>query len=112
MLLSLLCNLLRKGGLKPYALEDKTGRIFDFSCIPIRQYGRLYTQMEYKTFSSRLQVFSKGTRVQGFYAARLILKPVMPLPPSLKSSYSTRGVKNSERREEYRKSRYIIRVCI
>lgn len=110
--LSSLCNLLRKGGLKPYALEDKTGRIFDFSCIPIRQYGRLYTQMEYKTFSEPLDRFFseryESARILSLRA--LILKPVSAAAAKLEKKLfiQREELKSSERREEYRKKADIL----
>lgn len=109
---SFVCSLLREQGLKPYALEDRTGKLIDFSCIPVKQYGNLYDIKEYPSFSALLDKFySERDRAARLLALRASLsKPVKSAAAKLekKLGIQREELKSTEKREEFRKKADIL----
>lgn len=50
-------QIVETGNATPFMLKDETGKPFDFSFMPIRQYGTKYTTEEKESFSSLLDEF-------------------------------------------------------
>lgn len=50
-------QIVETGKATPFMLKDETGKPFDFSFMPIRQYGTKYTTEEKESFSSLLDEF-------------------------------------------------------
>jgi predicted ribosome quality control (RQC) complex YloA/Tae2 family protein len=105
-------SLRRPEKFRPYALFDRSGGIADFCFLPVRQYGSLYQLKELPSFSALLdRCYSEKDAAAKLISLKAsVSKPVRTAAAKLdkKLSLQRTELKNTERREEYRKKADIL----